>query len=111
MRQAEYNLVARERELGREIAYLSSQTEAARDEINALVKHVIPGAETALGQTLHVYRQGGLSYLEVLDAQASLSKARLRLISALRTYHRSEVKLARRRGHPLSGNPQEFSNE
>ena len=108
-RQAEYAAAARERELGRDIAYLSSQAMAARAEISAYGELVIPSGEKALAQSLHAYRQGGLSYIEVLDAQASLSEARLQQISTLRTYHRTEVRLARRRGLSLSGSRQEIS--
>lgn len=107
-RRAEYVAAARERELVREIASLSSQAAAARTEINAYEERVIPSGEKALAQSLHAYRQGGLSYIEVLDAQSSLGAARLRQISVLRTYHRAEVKLARRRGLLGSKSPQEI---
>ena len=97
-RRAEYEVMARERELAREIAYLSSQVEAARTQINAYADRIIPASERALSQSLSAYRQGGLSYIEVLDAQSSLAEARTRQISALLTYHRAEAKLARRMG-------------
>lgn len=108
-RRAEYEVMARERELAREIAYLSSQAEAARTQIKAYAERIIPASEQALDQSLRVYRQGGLSYIEVLDAQASLAEARMRQISALLTYHRAEAKLARRTGALSSDNSQENS--
>lgn len=96
--RAEYAVAARERELAREIAYLSSQAEATRVQIKAYAERIIPASERALNQSLSAYRQGGLSYIEVLDAQASLTEAKMRQISALLTYHRAEAKLARRMG-------------
>lgn len=96
--RAEYAVAARERELAREIAYLTSQAEAAHAQIKAYAERIIPASERALSQSLGAYRQGGLSYIEVLDAQASLTEAKMRQISALLTYHRAEAKLARRMG-------------
>lgn len=108
-RRADYAVAARERELTREIAYLSSQAEAARAQIKAYAERIIPASERALSQSLSAYRQGGLSYIEVLDAQASLTEARMRQISALLTYHRAEAKLARRMGALSPENSQEIS--
>lgn len=108
-RRAELEVVARERELVREIAYLVSQADAARAEITAYAERIIPSSEQALVQSLDAYRRGGLSYLEVLDAQGSLAEARERQIAALLSYHRAEAKLARRRGVSPSDSFQENS--
>lgn len=108
-RRAEFEVAARERELAREIAYLSSQSQATQNEIKAYAERIIPASEEALDQSLRVYRQGGLSYIEVLDAQTSLAEARMRQISALLTYHRAEAKLARRTGALSPNNSQENS--
>ncbi len=108
-RRADHKVVARERELAREVAYLSSQAEAARAQIKAYAERILPASERALSQSLSAYRQGGLSYIEVLDAQASLAEARMRQISALLTYHRAEAKLARRMGALSPNNSQENS--
>jgi len=105
--RTEYEVEARARALGREIAFLSSQAASARAEIEAYSARVIPSSEKALAQSLRAYRQGGLSYLEVLDAQSSLTEARLRQISALLSYHRAEAKLARRHGVLSPANLQE----
>ena len=108
-RRADYAVAARERELARDIAYLSSQSEAARAQIKAYAERIIPASEQALNQSLGAYRQGGLSYIEVLDAQTSLTEAKMRQISALLTYHRAEAKLARRMGALSPENLQENS--
>ncbi len=105
--RAEFEVEARARVLAREVAFLSSQAASARTEIEAYSARVIPSSEKALAQSLRAYRQGGLSYLEVLDAQSSLTEARLRQISALLSYHRAEAKLARRRGVLSPANLQE----
>lgn len=108
-RRAEYEIAAREREIAREIVFLSSQVEAASAQTKAYAERIIPASEQALNQSLNAYRQGGLSYIEVLDAQASLAEARMRQISALLTYHRAEAKLARRMGALSPENSQEIS--
>lgn len=96
--RAGYEVKARERTLAREIAYLTAQTAAARGEIDAYATRIIPGTERAQRETLSAYAQGGLSYIEVLDAQAALSLARERQIAALATFHKSEIRLARLNG-------------
>lgn len=108
-RRADYAVAARERELARDIAYLSSQADAALAQIKAYAERIIPASEQALNQSLSAYRQGGLSYIEVLDAQASLTEAKMRQISALLTYHRTETKLARRMGTLPPNHSQENS--
>lgn len=96
--RAEYEIKARERVLARETAYLASQAEAARREIDAYALHIIPGTERAHRETLSAYAQGGLSYVEVLEAEAALSLARERQIAARLTFHKSEIRLARLNG-------------
>ncbi len=105
--RAEFEVEARARAIAREVAFLSSQATSERAEIEAYAARVIPSSEKALALSLRAYRQGGISYLEVLDAQASLTEARLRQISTLLSYHRAEVKLARRSGVLLPANLQE----
>jgi len=96
--RADYELKARERALARETAYLASQAAAARGEIDAYATRIIPGTERAHRETLSAYAQGGLSYIEVLDAEAALTQARERQIAALATFHKSEIRLARLNG-------------
>jgi cobalt-zinc-cadmium efflux system outer membrane protein len=108
-RRAEFEVAARERELVREIGFLSSQAEAARTEVTAYAERIIPSSKSALNQSLRAYRQGGLSYIEVLEAQSALTEVREKQINALLTYHRAEASLARRHGVLSSGNFQETS--
>ena len=97
-RRADYELKARERALARETAYLASQATAARGEIEAYATRIIPGTEQAHSETLSAYAQGGLSYIEVLDAEAALTQARERQIAALATFQKAEIRLARLNG-------------
>jgi len=92
---AGYERVARERALAREQAMLATQSDTARREVEALDARVIPASERALAQAREGYAMGGFSYIDVLDAQRALVDARLRRISALRTFHRAEASIAR----------------
>lgn len=108
-RQAEHLVAARERDLARETAHLASQAASARAEIAAYRDRIIPASERALSQSLGAYRAGGLSYVEVLEAQSALALARERQIAALLSLHRAEARLARRRGvTPHADNPENF---
>lgn len=108
-RRAEFAVAARERVLAREIAYLTAQMQAAKAEIAAYKERIIPASERALGQSLSAYRQGGLSYIEVLDAQNSLADARMREIASLLSFHRAEIRLARLKGVMTADNFQEIA--
>lgn len=96
--RAEYEVKARERSLARETAYLASQAAAARGEIAAYADRIIPSTERAHRETLSAYAQGGLSYIEVLDAEAALTQARERQVAARLMFHKSEIRLARLNG-------------
>jgi cobalt-zinc-cadmium efflux system outer membrane protein len=96
--RARYEHAARERALEREAGMLRVQMESARLEIEALEARVVPLSERALAQAREGYTQGGFSYIDVLDSQRALGEARMRRISALRTYHRARASLARLTG-------------
>lgn len=93
--RAGYERAARERTLARERAMLAAQSDTARREVEALDARIIPASERALAQAREGYAMGGFSYIDVLDAQRALVDARLRRISALRTFHRAEASIAR----------------
>jgi len=93
--RAGYERAARERALTREQAMLAAQSDTARREVAALDARIIPASERALAQAREGYAMGGFSYIDVLDAQRALVDARLRRISALRSFHRSEASIAR----------------
>lgn len=93
--RAGYERAARERALTREQAMLATQSDTARREVAALDARIIPASERALAQAREGYAMGGFSYIDVLDAQRALVDARLRRISALRSFHRAEASIAR----------------
>lgn len=93
--RAGYERAARERALTREQSILAAQADTARREAEALDARIIPASERALAQAREGYAMGGFSHIDVLDAQRALVEARLRRISALRSFHRAEASIAR----------------
>ena len=96
--RAGYEVKARERALARDIAFLTSQAAAARGEIEAYATRIIPDTERAQRETRSAYAQGGLSYIELLEAEAALAMARERQVAARLIFHKSEIRLARLNG-------------
>jgi cobalt-zinc-cadmium efflux system outer membrane protein len=93
--RAGYERAARERAIMREQAMLAAQADTARREVEALDARIIPASERALAQARDGYAMGGFSYIDVSEAQRALVDARLRRVSALRSFHRAEVSIAR----------------
>lgn len=93
--RAGYERAARERAIAREQSMLASQADTARREVEALDRRIIPASERALTQAREGFAMGGFSYIDVSEAQRALVDARLRRISALRTFHRAEASIAR----------------
>ncbi|MFV1967835.1 MAG: TolC family protein, partial [Pirellulaceae bacterium] len=58
----------------------------SRMEIEVLRDEVLPSADTAWKQSEEGYQGGLFGYLEVLDAQRTLNRARLQLIQAFSDY-------------------------
>ncbi len=96
--RAEFEVKARERALAREIDYLAAQAAAARGEIEAYTSRILPDTERAHRESRSAYAQGGLSYIEVLEAEAALAMARERQVAARLMFHKSEIRLARLNG-------------
>jgi outer membrane protein, heavy metal efflux system len=93
--RAGHERAARERAVMREQSMLAAQADTARREVEALDVRIIPASARALAQAREGYALGGFSYIDVLDAQRALVDARLRRISALRSFHRAEASIAR----------------
>lgn len=94
--RAGHEAEARARALDREIAHYAAEADRARLQAETYAAKVIPHSEEALRRSLDGYVQGGLSYLEVLDAQSALADARERRVTALLAFHRAEARLVRR---------------
>jgi outer membrane protein, heavy metal efflux system len=75
---------------------------AAAAEIEALKSKVLPGARQTFDTMSQYYRDGRLSYLEVLDAQRTLFSGRAQYLRALSDYHVAVNDLEGLLGEPLS---------
>lgn len=96
--RAGFETRAKAQALARQQAALAAQRTNAKQEVEAFDTRVIPNAEEALRLAHQGYSRGAFSYLDVLEAQRSVSDVRLRRIAALRTYHLAEAALARLSG-------------
>ncbi len=94
-RRAELELEAGRRVLGREYAALERAIAAGAVAVQSTEDSVIPQAERALALAQEGYDRGAFSYLDVLDAQRSLSDARQTRVESLRSYHSNEAALDR----------------
>ena len=54
----------------------------ARDEVKTLQGQIVPGAEKAFSQAKEGYRAGKTGLLDLLDAQRTLTRARLSLLES-----------------------------
>ena len=106
--EAAYNL-ARAREKQR-AAHIRIQMELARayralssayTEADELQKNVLRGAESVFEASKTGYTLGKLDYLNVLDAQRTLFKAKAQYIDALASYHTAKADVERLIGQPL----------
>lgn len=94
-RRAELELEAGRRTLMREYAAVERAIAADAAAVQSTEDDVIPQAERALSLAQDGYNRGAFSYLDVLDAQRSLSDARQARVEALRSFHANEATLDR----------------
>lgn len=73
----------------------------AYDEVALLRREVLPAAQSAYAGADLGYRGGKFSLLDVLDAQRSLTDARMRLVDALAAYQGAAADVERLTGQPL----------
>jgi len=71
-------------------------------EAVALKKEVLPGAQAAFDAAGEGYRLGKFNFLDVLDAQRTLFKAKEQYIMSLAAYHRSAAEVERLVGTPIA---------
>lgn len=96
---------ALQRNIEREAGSAAAQIRIAAAEIEAIDARLLPAAKQALQRAREGYAAGAFSYLDVLDAQRVLVDARLKRNSALGSYHRARVALARLTGAYSSVTP------
>lgn len=70
-------------------------------EATALKNDLLPGAQSAFDAAKEGYRQGKFGYLDVLDAQQTLFKARIQYIEVLTVYHKAFADVERLIGERL----------
>jgi len=76
-------------------------TEAHRDAVNALTRaeelrsRVLTNAQSLFESMDEGYRAGKFNYLDLLDAQDTLSKAQLDYVAALADYHKARAEMER----------------
>lgn len=63
----------------RRLASAAGEYEAARAQLDTFRDRIVPDAERAFGQTSEGYRGGRTTFLEMLDAQRTLTEARVTL--------------------------------
>lgn len=94
-RRAEYELEAGRLVIMREYASLERAIATDAQQARSIEDDVIPQAERALNLAQNGYDRGAFSYLDVLDAQRSLSDARQARVDTLRSFHNNEAALDR----------------
>lgn len=97
-RRAELDLEAGRRVMAREFAALERAQASDAQAVRSTEEEVIPEAERALALAQQGYDRGAFSYLDILEAQRSLSDARQRRVEALRSFHSNEAALDRLTG-------------
>ena len=80
----------------------------AYDEVGLLRREVLPAAQSAYDGADLGYRGGKFSLLDVLDAQRSLTDARVRLVDALAAYQGAAADVERLTGRSLQDSALEF---
>jgi cobalt-zinc-cadmium efflux system outer membrane protein len=83
------------RAAAREFARIRSRLVASASEAKRIQNEVIPKAQLAVQLVRDGLERGGLSFVEFVDAQRTLSEARLRRIEALRSFHTDNAALRR----------------
>lgn len=73
------------------------------DELTALQIKVLPGAQETFDAVNKGYRLGKFNLIDVLDAQRTVSNAKVQYLAALTAYHLAIADLERLIGGPISG--------
>ncbi|MEO6027252.1 MAG: TolC family protein, partial [Candidatus Binatia bacterium] len=73
---------------------------AAYEEARTLEAEVLPRARTALRETRRGYGEGRLRYLEVLEAERTITELEQRWLETLARYHTTAVEVERLTGGP-----------
>jgi len=75
------------------LAEAYQQLAATHGEAAALHDVVLPGARKSFDTSLKLFEQGKTTYLTVLDAQKTLTRARQQYLDSLAAYHRGVARI------------------
>lgn len=89
----------------RELLQVRARLGAAAAEATLLRDGVIPEADRALRLTREAYERGAFSYVEVIDAERTLTDARERYIAVMKAHHLDAAILNRLTGRYLTETP------
>jgi cobalt-zinc-cadmium efflux system outer membrane protein len=76
-----------------DLAAAHSEYLAACDQVAAFRDRILPAAEKSFSQTQEGYRAGKRSLLDLLDAQRTLTEARLSYLAGLREWNLADAKI------------------
>ena len=93
-----YQRAAGEKTLGTELAAARNDYESHRTAAVSLRDVVLPAADEAYRAAREGYERGKFGYLEVLDAQRTLTEVKFDYIETLRAYHTTLINLERLTG-------------
>lgn len=91
---------AEEQRIRSETLQSLDQLQARSDEVAALQRDVLPGAQSAYEAASRGFELGKFSFLDVLDAQRTFLQARTQYLNALAETHRAAAEIERRLGGP-----------
>lgn len=96
---------ASELALSSEVARSLQAQRTAYKQVMTFKTTILPEAENAFVLSRQGYKAGTFGYLEVLDAQRTLTEARMQYIEALKEYHFQRANLERLTAAHLSADP------
>ncbi|WP_422015592.1 TolC family protein [Roseateles sp.] len=83
-----------------EVLQLADLLQARRDEVDALRREVLPGAQSAYEAARTGFELGKFSFLDALDAQRTWLQVRCQYYAALAQVHRHAAEIDRQLGTP-----------
>jgi cobalt-zinc-cadmium efflux system outer membrane protein len=99
--KAREELASTETRLGGELAEAIERLSTFRQEVDALQKEVMPGAQSASEAATKGYEFGKFGFLDVLDAQRTLLQVKSQYLRSLSEAHRAAADIDRILGGPL----------
>ncbi|NCQ31412.1 MAG: TolC family protein [Armatimonadetes bacterium] len=95
-------LTAAQNAVSLEVEAALRRLQTSREIVQRYQTQVVPDAEELMKMTQVGYEQGATGYLEVIDAQQSLTDARTALARAVAEHQRNVVELRRAAGEPFA---------